>query len=50
MGAESVGDDEPASLDCHSNAEAVGDANGRVRSVVGEGLGEAGMQSAAITA
>jgi hypothetical protein len=40
MSAEAIGDDEPASVDGHSYAEAVGDADGWVRRVVGERLGE----------
>jgi hypothetical protein len=44
MGAESVGYHEPPSVDANSDAETVGDADCRVRRVVGERLGEASLQ------
>jgi hypothetical protein len=48
MGAEAVGDDETASVDTDPDAKAVGDADCRIRRVVGERLGEPSAQLAAV--
>ena len=50
MGPEAVGDDEPAPVDADPDAETVGDADGRVRRVVGERLGEPIVQPDSVVA